>query len=325
MTAAELEALYSELSIPPAGMLAARRLLDDSAYRVATFPDGAAALLVSFEDEGLESYGSRLEHVEYRPREHVRLENPKGEIIEGLFAIVACRDADAGLRAYFFRVLSMLLDELGERPTAKALDESIGTVLELFRALERPGRKSVQGVWAELLLIAESAEPSTMVAAWHADPEELFDFVGSGDRLEIKSTSGPHRAHRVSLEQVAPRSDGHTLLVSCMLEHSHEGASVDDLADLVHSRLPKLSELHARLEKIIALGLGASWREVASARFDRESALDGMRVFDVVDVPSVSPRFPSVDLSSVEPIAPDDARVLGSLFAAAFPGEGSTA
>lgn len=328
MDAHHLEQVFAMLSRPAPGVIAARPLVRDSIYRVALLSDGAPALLVALRSEELtERYGERLEHVVYEPAERVQIELLSGHSEEGCHAILSCVDADAELRRYFFRVVALLLDELGEHPSAHEVDCSVRRVLELFRAMEGPGSRSVQGLWAELLVLAHAANPELVASSWHAKPRQLYDFSAGLQRVEVKSTTGPHRSHAISLDQLGVAVGGETFLVSVMLSSAASGLTIEELLDHALSRLPEQGELRRRVETIVVLSLGSDWRDRARARFDRDAALDSLRIYDARSVPSVNRDLPpevsdvrfTVDLSSVPSIALEEARNHGGLLAALTP------
>lgn len=74
-------------------------------------------------------------------------------------------------------------------------------LIELFRAIAKPARKSLQGLWAELFLISQACQPAILVDAWHTAPEDSYDFAVDNQRIEVKSFSGQicqhHAVHRL--------------------------------------------------------------------------------------------------------------------------------
>jgi hypothetical protein len=317
MTAQDLEALFGALGTPTAQTLSARPVAEGSRYRVAKRADGSPGFLISMPEDAPPAFGSHLANLLYAPRERIRVEAPDGAMMEGLFTVLACRSADPELEHYFFRVAATLVDELGAAPHPLVVDRAVESVLELFRALERPGRRSIQGVWAELFLIVHARDPVRALAAWHSDPSNLHDFAAGVDRLEVKSTTAAIREHEFRLEQLSTLTTGTVLVASLMLLTSPDGLTIQDLVERLDRRLPHGGEHRSRVEAIVALGLGSEWRASATARFDAVSALTALRVFEAAHVPSVDPRTPptvrgvhfTADLSSATPINLEDVGV----------------
>ncbi len=331
MNGADLEEIYRHLAAPAAGSLTARTVHSLGRHRIGRQADGAPCLLIEVDGAAPTSPPQKLKHIEYRPRERVRVEDAGHPAREATHAIVACRDADEDLRAYFFRIAWMLIDDLGPTPAPMDVDRAVAAVLELFRNLEQPGSSTVQGAWAELLLIAHAANVATAIAAWHAMPREKFDFVAGAERLEVKSTLDELRVHHVSLEQVRPPTAGPTLLASFLVTRSYKGVTVGELVESIRERIIALGasrELARRVETVVARSLGAGWVESATARFDETGALASLRIYDVASIPSVDPRYPpevddvrfTVDLSSVPALGFAEAARRGALFEALLPG-----
>lgn len=327
MTPSELESLFSELAVPSPGSLTARPLeFGSGRYRVARQGDGAPALLVYIDEIGEPPSGEQLANLSYLPRARLRVESAEGSIEEAVYSVLTCRSPDTELRHYFFRVVAALIDELGASPDVATIDSALARLLELFRALERPGSRSVQGLWAELLVIKLSPDPALGVAAWHAEPEAVHDFAAGSDRLEVKGTTRSIRQHHFRLEQLAPPPEGRLLVASLMLTRTEGGLTVPELVQQVFALLPDATEHRARLEAVVAASLGNDWRLVSGVGFDEQAAQASLRFYESTDVPSVDPNTPLgvsevrflVDLSAI-PQPQGDLRGASQLFHAMLP------
>ena len=303
MTPGELEDLFRVLAPPAPGGLSARRVAPGSSFRVARQFDGAPALLVLIElPTRVPPNGERLANLSYRPRERLRIDGPNGTTEEAIHTVLTCASPDEDLRHYFFRVIAALIDEFGLEPTAADVDAGVGRLLELFRALERPARRSLQGIWAELYLIAHSPDPAFAVSAWHAEPEAVHDFIAGLERLEVKSTQGTLRRHHFRLEQLAPPPGGNLVVASLMLTSSEDGVTVAGLVENISRRLPEGTEHRSRLEAIVASSLGSDWRLMSQTSFDMVGAASSLRFFSAEVIPSVAPDVP-VEVSEVRFVA----------------------
>ena len=202
------------------------------------------------------------------------------------------------------------------------MDRCVSRVIELFRALGRPGRRSAQGTWAEVLMILNAPDVEAAAAAWHADPEELHDFGRGPDRLEVKSTVGPIREHHFRLEQLYSPTGGTVLIASLLLTETFDGISLQGLLDRVVERLPRGSELSTRVQHIVAMALGIEWRSMVNLRFDEAAAQSSLLLFEAQMIPSVDARLPAgvrevrfmSDLSAVEPSSPSEACQLSAFY-----------
>ena len=159
-----------------------------------------------------------LEHLTVMYNQNCRLSRSNGTLEEGRFTVVYCTGEDATLQAYFLRVASAILISLKKRPTQSDIAHAMNRLIELFRSMAKPPRKSVQGLWAELFLIAQSEQPAILVKAWHTLPEDRYDFAMDDQRIEVKSFSGSIRQHHFSLEQLHPPGGVKTLVASVFVE-----------------------------------------------------------------------------------------------------------
>ncbi len=135
-------------------------------------------------------------------------------------------------------------------------------------------------------------DSSTVLAAWHTNPEDLYDFSAGNQKIEVKSTTGRARQHHFRLEQLHP-PEGTTLLVaSILVERTGAGASVIDLAQKIRSRLDNRPELLMHIDRLIGLTLGESWRYAVEDNFSVEAAETSLAFFEPSVIPSVSLNSP---------------------------------
>ncbi len=253
--------------------------------------------------------------------------NDEGTTDTGIFTLVTCRDADEELERYFLRSLETLLAAVPPDPTAGEVVRAISQLVELFRAHSAPPRKTIQGLWAELLLIARASEPTQLIDAWHATPNDLYDFSAQDQLLEVKSAQGRQRVHHFSLAQLTPPPGAAVVIASVLMDRAAGGASVQDLQDEILGRLAGDPARAMRIFTVVADLLGASWRFAATYRFDYEHAIASCAFYDVSLVPCVHGDLPSEvsdvhfksDLDDIASLVASDMAYRGGLFQAARP------
>ena len=135
--------------------------------------------------------------------------------------MIRCASTDRALHLYFLRVADAVLATFGEQPTGREVTQAIDHLVELFHAVEQPARKSLQGLWAEVFLIARAADPAALVEAWHGVSTDRYDFMVGSQRIEVKSTAGSTREHHFSLEQLHPPEGTEVLIASLSLNDKH--------------------------------------------------------------------------------------------------------
>jgi hypothetical protein len=253
--------------------------------------------------------------------------NPAGQQEEGVFTIIRCSNADPSLFPHFLRILSPIIAMLGATPTTAAVRRAIAGLVDLFQALTAPAKKSVQGLFAELLIIRRATDPVSVAAAWHGAPCERIDFLRGRERIEVKSSSSRQRVHHFSLAQLTPPRGARLVVASLFVEPVGGGLSLRGLFDEIRTLLASDSALLARLDTVFYTTLGASWSEAMEERFDLELATDSLRFFDAGDIPKVDGPIPTAvgdlrftsNLSDVTPLGTDALRAAGGLFASASP------
>ena len=276
-------------------------------HRLAIDATGAPALLLRSADEG-DLAPIALEHVTVQHGVHCRVRTPEA-LEEETFSVISCRSAEKALHEYFLCVCESLLDALGPMPSRTQIASMISSLAELFHAMSEPPRKLVQGLWAELFMIAHAADPLQLLQCWHAHPEDRYDFSSGAERLEIKSAITGIRQHRFSLDQIRPAASIRVIVASMFIERNARGVSLRGLADQIRGKIRSNSKETFHLERMIALILGKNWRDMDIA-FDLVVAGDSLRFYRAEDIPSVDPKVPAgvcdvhfrVDLSACVPL-----------------------
>jgi len=234
-----------------------------------------------------------------------------GNLIEKTFTAVSFIGKDISLKKYFIKLCSTLVEDLGNTPTHEEVRKEITRFIELFRLATEPQTKTIQGLWAELFLIAESKEPSILVRCWHSIPEEKFDFNNGEERLEVKSSSNGLRIHNFSLDQLHSPTDTRTIIASVFVRQASIGKSIETLSNEIAGRLSNTIELAEKLQLQIALTLGKSISDSMKLKFDFEFAKDSLCFYRAEDIPKISYEFVpnmvsnvrfSSDLSNTNPI-----------------------
>ena len=216
-----------------------------------------------------------------------------------------------------------MLRSLGETPSTEELREVLAGLIELFRLATRPSRGTIQGLWAELWLIAQAQDPEVLLTAWHAEPTDVYDFNSGSERIELKSSGQRTRRHHFSHRQLTPPAGTRVAIGSVFVESSGRGLTVAALVERIRRRVADSRALR-RLDHVVASTLGSDWRSGMGASFDRELASESLRFFEVEAVPSIPPGFPAEvsdvrytsDLSRAQALTPEEILAYGELFAA---------
>jgi hypothetical protein len=297
-------------------------------HRIAMDWRGLPSLLIGVSDRDVTGPPLVLEHIRMQQGVECRVTEPTGATEAHRFTIIRCTDDDPTTCEYFLRVGSAVLDTLGGEPTSAKVGATIERLVELFRALAAPPRKSVIGFWAELFVISRSGDVPTLVQAWHAHPEERFDFALGGERLEVKAALGRTRHHHFALEQLLPLPGVNVLIASVLLERSGAGPSVAELLDRIRDGVREDAAQLLHVDSVMALTLGAAWRSAMDERFDAQLASSTLMFFDPRIIPKPADTVPPAvtevrflsDLAGCPAVSADSARRGRGLIAAAMRG-----
>lgn len=233
----------------------------------------------------------------------------EGSVSErGIFTTIRCLSEDPRLTRYFLDVVLAVLPSIGQLPTAARTATLISELVRLFRALGRPPMKSVQGLWAELLMIAEAVDGGVLGGAWRQADQEQYDFSSGPDRLEVKSSSSA-RSHYFSLSQLTPPPATRVVIASVEVHAARGGTS---LGELLEEAASAAGPNHAgRIRAVAAETLGNVLLTALDAAYDRQAALASLLFFDAGAVPRVATPVPvevtdvrfRVDMSAVPALA----------------------
>ena len=327
--AGNLKRLFNELGVPASGrdrVYETARIARDSYYRVGRDHQGNPAILVETTHAvgavGLSDFEGR--HLRVDHGVVCSISEAGVEVGREQFSVVSCIDSDDLLRDRFFDAAETLLRSLGETPASDELRRMVAGLIELFRLAAQPPRGTIQGLWAELWLIAQARYPEILLNAWHSESTDAYDFNSGQQRLEIKSTSRRTRMHGFSHRQLHPPAGTRVAIASVFVESSGGGLKVATLLERIRRRIGGLGALR-RLDYIVANTLGTDWWAGVEAGFDSELASESLRFYQVGEVPSLSSEIPHgvsdihyvSDLSGAQALCIEEMVRSGDLFAAA--------
>lgn len=206
------------------------------------------------------------------------------------FTIITLRSENEQLQKMFIDVFLMMLKMLPAKPTNMMIASKVESLLSIFSKLKRRPIHKLQGLWAELLLIEQSIDPSTVAKAWHSQPESKYDFTMGRDKVEVKSTSSEQRLHRFALDQLNPSENSRLLICSVVVRESAKdgnGLSVYDLYDSICMKISE-DEIKLHIYEVMSDTLGSDFFSAKKKFFDYTEACDSLSLFDYIDVPKIN-------------------------------------
>jgi len=240
------------------------------------------------------------------------------------FSVIVFKSTQYNLQSYFLGIAETLLESLSKNPTQKEVFETFKNFIEIFRSLSNSPTKTLQGLWAELLLIERANNTECLLNYWHNIPEEKFDFNADSEKIEVKSSSNLDRVHIFASEQLSPPEDKQVLIASIFTKQITNGKSI---LDLLQSIQAKISEtiLIEKLFSIVSKTLGSTIEQSIKIKYDYDLAVNSLRFYRHQDISKIErlnipERVSEVkyksNLTDVSSINPNSIKGDGSLFEA---------
>ncbi len=171
-------------------------------------------------------------------------------------------------------------------------------MIHLFSKFSKPATKTIQGVWAELLVIEQSRNPAYLIRAWHNNSTDKFDFNDGSDKIEIKSTAKSRRLHNFSLEQLNPNTNSSLLIVSVLSVETGVGKSIFDIVKLIAKKIKDRKSL-LRINEVLAQVLGNDFEKTFEVFFDYQLAIDTLKYYESFNIPKMDPQIISPAISNI--------------------------
>jgi len=263
----------------------------------------------------------RLEYLELNHNLECKI-SEKGNSKYSNFTIIIFKSNELTLQKYFLGIAENLLNELTKNPSQDEVYNTFRGFIEIFRAMSNPPKTTVQGLWCELLLIATSKNPQTLLEFWHNMPEEKFDFNADIEKIEVKSSSSLERKHIFTSDQLNSPKGKEILIASIFARQSANGKNIADLMDSIKSKVDNVILLD-KLSSIVGATLGNALEQGLRVKFDYDLAKDSINYYqsskiskiEEIHIPSkVSELKYKSDLTKVETVIPHKISLIDRLF-----------
>jgi hypothetical protein len=229
---------------------------------------------------------TNLEFISIQFNRNCQITNKNGSLEEDIFSIILLKTEVQYLQEYFIKTTLYLLKNLPKKPLLKDLKTEIDKLINLFSKFTTPPIKTIQGLWAELLIIEQSKNIDYLIKSWHITPSDKYDFNDGVDKIEVKSTTKNRRIHTFSLEQLAPNSKSNLIVSSVCIIETGVGKSIYDLIDKIELKI-KDKNLIYRINEIVATTLGKDFEKSFDIFFDYKYAIDSVQHYNILDIPTI--------------------------------------
>lgn len=214
------------------------------------------------------------------------LTTEQGKSINGFYTLISLKSNSYDIQNYFLEIVSLMLSNLPVRLTMNVLKEEVTKLVSLFSRLIEPPIKTIQGLWAELLVIEQSSNPEYLISAWHFSPTDKFDFNDGENKIEIKSTSKDRRIHTFSITQLNPNNNSSLLIGSVFSVQTGVGESIFDLSDKIIKKVEDTELIFSLKEKIVS-SLGSDFEKAHEIYFDYQLAIDSIAFYLSINIPKI--------------------------------------
>ena len=233
------------------------------------------------------SLDTNLEFISVLYSRQCQLINKKGKSEEDIYTVISLKSDSDYLQEYFLKIVFVLIKNISEKPLLKDLKIEIEKLINLFTKFSKPALKTIQGLWAELLIIEQSKNPDYLIQSWHSSTTDKYDFNDGIDKIEVKSTVKSRRIHNFSLEQLTPNLSSKLIVASIFAIETGTGTTIFDLVESIENKI-KDKNLGFRFNEMIAVTLGKDFEKSFDIFFDYQFAVDTIQYYNSLDIPTIN-------------------------------------
>ena len=257
-------------------------------HKIGVSANGQPVFFIKCEESAKANFlDSSLEFIAVQFNRECQLLNSQQNIEKGIYTVIYLKTDSIDFQAYFLEVILLVIKKLPTIPTLQELKIEVEKLIELFSKFSKPPTKTVQGLWGELFVIAQSKNPAYLIQAWHNSAADKFDFNDGIDKIEVKSTSKTKRIHHFSIEQLSPNPNSDLIIISVFVVETGVGESIFDLVKQIDDRIQD-DDLSFRMNQVIVQTLGREVSKSFDMYFDFHLALDSIQFYESEDIPSIA-------------------------------------
>lgn len=280
-------------------------------HKIGVSPDKLPLFFIKCDDSASsKSLDYNLEFISIQFNRECQLLSNNKEVAKGVYTVISLKMESVCLQEYFLDIVYFVIKKLSPTPQLKELKEEIEKLITLFSKFSKPPEKTIQGLWAELLVIEQSKNPNYLIKSWHHTSNDKFDFNDGVDKIEVKSTSKAKRIHNFSIEQLNPNKNSDLIIASVYAIQTGKGKSIFDLVKLINKKITD-NDLLFRVNEVLIETLGKDFEKSFEIFFDYQLAIDSLAFYESqlipkVDTSNISQEISNIhfdcDLSCVEPL-----------------------
>jgi hypothetical protein len=269
-------------------------------HKIGVSVDGLPLFFIKCDDAvSTKSLDYNLEFISVQFNLECQLLSNKKQVEKGFYTVISLKTDSVDLQEYFLDIVYLILKKLPANPKLRQLKIEVEKLINLFSEFSKPPQKTVQGLWAELLVIEQSNNPDYLIQSWHIAATDKFDFNNGTDKIEVKSTSKSKRVHSFSMEQLNPNKSSNLIIASVFAVETGIGKSVFDILKLIEKKLTN-KQLLFRIKEVLAQTLGKDFEKTFEIFFDYQLAVDTIAFYDYNSIPKIQLSHIPSELSNVK-------------------------
>jgi hypothetical protein len=279
-------------------------------HKIGISKEGYPIFFIKCSDRGIPASQINLKTITIHLQINCELYTNGVLVDKGIYTQVIFKGESWELKKYFIDIFSTFILTLLEIEKGEKVKNELNKIVNIFSKLSNTPENSIQGLWAELLLIKISSNPKYLIDSWHIKKTDKYDFNDGIDKIEVKSTEKIKREHHFSLEQLITTSNSKLIIASFKTYETGKGTSVFDLSDSIKYRIND-PEAILKLNTLISESLGNSFEIAFEKYYDLEYGIENLQFYNSYDVPTIkNDTFPKsvsqinfvADLSEIEAI-----------------------
>lgn len=268
-------------------------------HKIGVSTDGMPLFFIKCEDSTtVKNLDYNLEFISVQFNRECQLLSNNKQVANGFYTVISLKTDSVDLQDYFLEVVYFVIKKLSISPKLKDLKIEVEKLITLFSKFSKPPQKTIQGLWAELLVIEQSKIPSYLIQAWHHASKDKFDFNDGIDKVEVKSTSMSKRIHNFSIDQLNPNENSNLIIASVFAVETGLGKSILDLVKLIDEKV-KNDDLLFRINEVLAETLGKDFEKMFEKFFDYQLAVDSLAFYESQSVPKIESSIIRLEISNI--------------------------
>lgn len=275
-----------------------KRITESCNHRLARTLEGYPVVLIYTVRTGREKRKFNLQNLKIFQEVSCQIMS-EGLIHVQPFTILMLTSASVDLQHYFLKISEIFIESLPLEPDEEQVLAVIFKYIEIFKLLTGKAHKPALGLWAELFIIANAANPASMINCWHSNPLDKYDFYLDTERIEVKATTQCERIHTFALDQLNPPEGVTVRVASLMTKIDALGLGILDLVEVIKQNLNEDETIEKMLYQI-SLTLGDSFEEAVQIKFNEDSARSSLKYFDTVQIPKILTAHVPYKVSNVK-------------------------